>query len=83
MLELLSIESFGPLLFAAAQLHLRGGEVAQTLLPFGFQPAGDQPVLGLHGPVTALRALRFVASALHFQPPLRQSRVVVALELLD
>lgn len=60
-----------------------GCQVAQAILPLGFQAAGDQPVFGLDRPITAFGSLGFVASALHFQAPLRQSCVVVDLELLD
>ena len=82
-LELLGANRAGPLLLAAAQFRFGGGQIAQTILPFGFQPASDQPIFGLHGPITALGPLRLVACALHFQTPLRQSRVMVGLELFD
>ena len=81
--ELLGADRAGPLLLAAAQFRLGGGQIAQAILPFGFQSASHQPVFGLHGPIAALGPLRLIAGALHFQPPLRQSRIVVGLQLLD
>ena len=81
--ELLGAKRAGPLLLAAAQFRFGGGQIAQTILPFGFQPASDQSVFRLHGPIAAFGPFRFVARPFHFQPPLRQSRVVVGLELFD
>ena len=51
----------GPLLLAAAQFRFGGGQVAQTILPFGFQAARDEPVLRLHRPVTALGSFGLIA----------------------
>ena len=80
---MLGAKRVGPLLLAAAQFRLGGGQIAQAILPFGFQPASDQPIFGLHGPIAAFGPFRLVACPFYFQPPLRQSRIVVGLELLD
>ena len=81
--ELLGDQGVGSLLLTTAQFRFGGGEVAQTLLPLGLQPSCNQPIFGLHAAVPAFGPLRFVASALHLQTPLRQRRVVVDLELFD
>jgi hypothetical protein len=54
----------------------------QTLLPFGFQAASNQTVFRFHGPVSAFRPFRLITRPFHFQPPLRQSSIVIGLELL-
>src|SRR5207245_782498 len=65
------------------QFHFCSGQIPQTILPFGLQSASDQAIFRLHGPIAPLGSLRFIASALYFQTPLRQSSVVVGLELFD
>ena len=81
--ELLGAKRVGPLLLAAAQFRFGGGQIAQAILPFGFQSAGHQSIFRLYSPISAFGPFRLVARPLHFQPPLRQSRVMVGLELLD
>jgi len=81
--ELLLVKPARPLLLASAQLRFGGGQIAQAALPLCFQTAGHQPILRLHGTIAALDPFGFVARTFHFQPPLRQSGVVVGLELFD
>ena len=73
----------GPLLLAAAQFRFRGSKVAEAVLPFGLQTASDEPILRLNSSVAAFSPVGFVLRALHFQAPLRQSGVLIGLELLD
>ena len=81
-LQLFGTDRAGTLLLATAEFHLGGSQIAQTILPFGFQPASDQPIFRLHCPITAFGPLRFIASTFYFQAPLRQSCIVVGLKLL-
>ena len=81
--ELLLVKPAGPLLLASAQLRFGGGQIAQAARPLCFQTAGHQSILRLHRSVAALGPFGFVARPFHFQAPLRQSGVVVGLELFD
>ena len=83
MLELLWAERAGPLLLPAAQFRFGRGQIAKPVLPFRFQAAGHESILGVHGSVAAFGAFGFVPRTFHLQTPLRQSRVVVGLELFD
>ena len=65
------------------QFCFGGGEIAQTVLPFGFQAARDEPILRLHRAVTALGSLGLILQALDLEPPLGKGGVAVGLELLD
>ena len=82
-MELLRAERAGPLLLPAAQFRFGGGQIAKPVLPFRFQAAGHESILGVHGSVAAFGAFGFVARTFHLQTPLRQSGVVVGLELFD
>ena len=66
--------------FAALQFGLGGIERPQALLPFAFEAARHQPVVGVDGAVAAFGALRFVAGPLQPEPPLLQSGLAVAFE---
>src|ERR1022692_4979922 len=81
--ELLRVKPAGPPLLASAQLRLGGGQIAEAALPLCFQTAGHQSILGLHSSVATLGPFGLVARPFHFQAPLRQSGVVVGLELFD
>ena len=59
------------------QLRFSAGHIAQAALPFGFQTARDQAILGFDGPVTALRLFGVISQPFHFKPPLRQRVVVI------
>jgi hypothetical protein len=82
-LELLGARLVKTVLFAAAEFRFGRGQIAQAILPIGFQAASYESVLGLHGSVAAFGLFGLVARPFHFQPPLRQSRVVIGLELFD
>jgi hypothetical protein len=79
----LGANRIGPLLLASAQFCFGGRQIAQAVLPFGFQAASNQPVFRLHGPVSAFRPFRLIMRPFYFQPPLQQSSIVLGLELLD
>src|SRR5215471_9782645 len=66
-LKLRGADCAGALLLSSPQFHLRSSQVAQTVLPFGFQTASDQSIFGLHSSIAALGPLRLVTGALHFQ----------------
>ena len=83
VLELFESECARALLFAAAQFRFGGRQIAQTIFPFRLQAASDEPILRLHGPVAALGPFGFVARPFDFQTPLRQSGIMVGLELFD
>ena len=51
-------------------------------VPLGLQAAGDQPVVGVDGPVAALGLAGLVAGLLDLAAPLRERGVVAVLELL-
>src|ERR1019366_625586 len=66
---------------AAGELGLGVGVLAEGLFPFGFQAAGDQPVVRVDGPVAALGPGRVVAGLLHLAVPLGEGGVVAVFEL--
>ena len=66
---------------AARQLRLGGGAVPQALLPFRFQPASHEAILGLHRAIAPLRAVGCVPRAFHRQTPLRHRGVVLLFEV--
>ncbi len=68
--------------FAAGEFGLGVGEGLQRGVPFGFQAAGDQPVVGVDGAVAAFGPAGLVAGLLDLAAPLRQRGVVAVLELL-
>jgi len=47
-------EGLGPGRVAAGELGFSVGELLKGGVPLGFQAAGDQPVVGVDGPVAAL-----------------------------
>ena len=70
-------------MLASAQLPFGGGQTAPAALSLCFQTASHESIRGLHSAAAALRLFGFVAHPFHFQAPLRQSGVVVDLELFD
>jgi hypothetical protein len=75
-------EGLGPGGLAAGQLGFGVGGLLQGGVPFGFQAAGDQPVLGVDGAVAALGLDGLVAGLLDLAAVLVQRGVVAVLELL-
>ena len=82
-LKLFGSKCTRPLLFAAAQFRFGSRQVTETVFPFGLQTASDEPVLRLHGSVAALGQFCFVSRPFDFQAPLRQSGILVGLQLFD
>ena len=66
---------------AAGELGFSIGELLQGGVPFGFQAAGDQPVVRVDGPVAALGPGGVVAGLLDLTAVLVQRGVVAVLEL--
>src|SRR5206468_612264 len=66
---------------AARKFSLCIGKLAGGLFPFGCQPAGDQPVVGVDGPVAALGPAGVVAGLLHLAVVLGQGGIVAVFEL--
>jgi hypothetical protein len=58
------------------------GQLLQRGVPLGLQAAGDQPVIRVDGPVSALGLARVVAGLFDLSAPLRERGVVAVLELL-
>src|ERR1700676_1138541 len=75
-------ERFGTQLFATRKLGLGALELAQAVLPFGFDATGDQAIVGVDGAIATLGALCLVACALERETPLRQRAVVVGFDAL-
>jgi hypothetical protein len=78
----LGFECPGPLPLAECKRCLGAVEFAEALLPFGFEAAGDQPVLGLDGAVATFRTRRLVLSTLVRQTPLGEVCLVILFEPL-
>jgi hypothetical protein len=66
--------------FAAGQFCFGVGEVAERGLPGGFQAAGDEPVVRVDGPVSALGLGGGVADAFDLASPLAQCCVMAGFE---
>jgi hypothetical protein len=69
------------LLLPTRQLALRSGELVQTRVPLGLEPAGNEAVLGVDRPISSFRALRFVAGAFDLSPSLGEGCVMIRFEL--
>jgi hypothetical protein len=76
------ITGFRSARFAAGEFGVGVGELLQRLVPFGFQPAGDQAVVGVDRAVAAFGATGPIAGLLDLPAPLRQGGVVAVLEVL-
>jgi hypothetical protein len=61
--ELLGSEFGWLLLLAAVEFNFGSGQLAQTILPIGFQAAGYQPILRFGHPVAALGSFGLVSRA--------------------
>ena len=81
--ELLGSEFGRLLLLAAVEFDFGSGQLAQTILPIGFQAAGYQSILRFRHPVAALGSFGLVSRALGFQAPLCKRGIAVGLQLLD
>ena len=80
-LLLLRREGFRPRGLSAGKFGLGVGQLLQGVVPFAFQGAGNQPVVGVDGPVTALGSAGPVAGLFDLPSPLGQRRIVAVLEL--
>ena len=81
-LLLLRREGFRARGLSAGEFGLGVGQLLQRGVPLGFQAAGDQPVVGVDGPVAALGSAGPVAGLFDLAAPLGQRGVVAVLELL-
>jgi hypothetical protein len=68
--------------FEAGEFGLSVGAGLQRGVPFGFQAARDQAVVGVDGAVAAFGATGPIAGLLDLSAPLRERGVVAVLELL-
>jgi len=68
--------------FAAREFRLGVVEFAQTSLPLGFEAAGHEAVVRVHGTIAAFRPLRLVAGALHSETMLHQCAIVIGFQPL-
>ncbi|MGY3538000.1 hypothetical protein ACVIIY_002220 [Bradyrhizobium sp. USDA 4515] len=55
----------------------------QSAFPFSFESTRDESILRVHGAIAALGALRVVARTLDVATELRESHLVIGVELLD
>ena len=53
-------------------------ELAQAILPFGFETTGDETVVGIDSAIAALRPLSLVVCAFRSEAPLRKRAVVIS-----
>ena len=58
------------LLFTTCEFSFGRFQFTERFFPFRFEPAGDQPIVRIDGPVSTLGALRLVACPLDRQTPL-------------
>jgi hypothetical protein len=75
-------QGFRPGGFAAGEFGLGVGEGLQRGVPFGFQSASDQAVVGVNGAVAAFGAASLIARLFDLAAPLRERDVMAVLELL-
>jgi hypothetical protein len=68
--------------FAAGEFGLGVGEGLQRGVPFGFQAAGDQPVVGVDGAVAVFGATGLVSGLFELASPLVERGVVAVFEVL-
>jgi len=68
--------------FSTLEFGLCGIQRAQAFLPFAFEAARHQPIVGVDSAIAALGALRFVTGPLDAEPPLLQSGLAIAFEPL-
>ena len=70
------------LLFAACEFGIGRLQFTERFLPFRFEPAGDEPIVGIDGPVSTFGALHLVACPLYRQTPLRERAIAIGFEPL-
>src|SRR5204863_744808 len=80
--QLLSADHAGLLLLLPPQLRFSARQIAQATLPFSFQAARDQTVLGLDCPITAFTFFDVISQALNLKSPLCQRGAVIVPGLL-
>jgi hypothetical protein len=57
-------------------------ELAEAILPFGFETTGDETVVRIDSAIAALRPLSLVVCAFYSEAPLRKRAVVISFKLL-
>ena len=82
VLALLRAEDRRLLVLPPVQFGFRGGLLAEAGFPFGLETSGHEAILRLDHAIPALRAFGIVADAFDFEPPLREGRILMGLELL-
>ena len=65
------------LLFATCEFSFGRFQFTERFFPFRFEPAGDQPIVRIDGPVSTLGALRLVACPLDRQTPLCKRTITI------
>jgi hypothetical protein len=71
------------MLLALAQLIFCGSQIAQSVLPFLFQPASDKTILRIARFIAPLRALSLIMGAFDFPPLLFERRIAIGFELFQ
>src|SRR4249919_859224 len=70
------------LLFTTCEFSFGRFQFTERFFPFHFEPAGDQPIVRIDGPVSTFGALRLVACPFDRQPPLRERAIAIDFEPL-
>src|SRR6266567_79331 len=65
------------LLFTTCEFSFGRFQFTERFFPFRFEPAGDQPIVRIDGPVSTLGALRLVACPLDRQTPLCKRTIAI------
>jgi hypothetical protein len=66
-----------------AQARLGLVELAEAILPIGFETTGDETVVGIDSTIAALRPLSLVVCAFHSEAPLRKHAVGISFKLFS
>src|ERR1700726_4516454 len=70
------------LLFTTCEFSFGRFQFTERFFPFRFEPAGDEPIVRIDGPVSTLGALRLVACPLDRQTPLSERAIAIDFEPL-
>ncbi|WP_456828356.1 hypothetical protein [Bradyrhizobium sp. USDA 4518] len=70
-------------MFAVREFGFGSLQFQQSAFPFCFESTRDESILRVHGAIASLGALRVVARTLDVATELRESRLVIGVELLD
>src|SRR4030081_1442310 len=76
-------EGSGPQSFTVCEFGHGFVEFAQAVLPFSFETAGGEAVVGVDCTIPALGTLSLVVCPLHREAPLRKRAIVIGFEPLD